>query len=305
MSKFSLYEQNYDASKAYVVALLVNPKTGVIQLATTGYVKKTPLRSAPASARRLVPNLDECVLVDMDGSIVGIGEIDSVDDVGAKASGLPRAHTYDGVISTGEGTGSVLYSALAALNKLRLEGLPEDGAMGSYGIDKSSEGISSYRCYGEEYASRTPSASRWWDSANSKHCMTVRATLKHASFGDCVVDAYYYKRAVELGIVAAIAKGTHRGEDAFGANAGAVFGLAGQNSAKRLVGANWGRMRASSGSDRLLGSVIEILRSEGELSAGDEKSMVGRFEQGIDEPPTRNAKDCDGAVVTGFKRRQA
>lgn len=63
MSKFSLYEQNYDASKAYVVALLVNPKTGVIQLATTGYVKKTPLRSAPASARRLVPNLDECVLV--------------------------------------------------------------------------------------------------------------------------------------------------------------------------------------------------------------------------------------------------
>jgi hypothetical protein len=64
-------------------------------------------------------------------------------------------------------------------------------------------------------------------------------------------------------------------------------------------------MRASSGSDRLLGSVIEILRSEGELSAGDERSMARRFEHGIDEPPTRNAKDCDGAVVTGFKRRQA
>ena len=282
MSKFSLYEQNYDASKAYVVALLVNPKTGVIQLATTGYVKKTPLRSAPASARRLVPNLDECVLVDMDGSIVGIGEIDSVDDVGAKASGLPRAHTYDGVISTGEGTGSVLYSALAALNKLRLEGLPEDGAMGGYGIDKSSEGISSYRCYGEEYASRTPSASKWWDSANSKHGMTVRATLKHPSFGDCVVDAYYYKRAVELGIVAAIANGTHRGEDAFGSGSDKVFRLAGDVSAKRLVGANWGRMGALKGSERLLGCVISIIRSGAGLSTEDEASMRRRFSSGTD-----------------------
>lgn len=160
-----------------IFALLVNPRDGRPYCA---------VGSIDAGA---------VTLVNVDGQRVGGGYLDTEASSkyvsSAVATGLPRAHTPDGVTGKGGGLGTLLYTGLCARAHLgAIDALDLPKWMAGYGGD----GISS------ETSTRTAQADAWWLRARERFGLAEVVTgCDHSDFdGEVAVSERAAKAALSI-----------------------------------------------------------------------------------------------------------
>ena len=249
--------------------------------------------------------------VDPRGNTVGEGYFDTSTDMSTDLTGLTRAHTAQGVEQQRAGYGASLYTAINLCAHLFYSGVLTSSVTGKPAPGSIGDGISSYHC--NNTWSRSPEAIAWWANANTQHCMTKRMIAypgEHDGVtsvtGTCYVDAYYYDRAKQLGLVLLEATEPVPFE-AMKDPSSLVgkFSVPGPASARNIEKANWGAMATACGKEEtrsLLKALSSILASQKMAWTASYKIAVDKIESGGSSPPVRIAppSECEGRLVESF-----
>ncbi len=249
--------------------------------------------------------------VDPRGSSVGEGYFDISTDMSTDLTGLTRAHTAQGVQQQTEGYGASLYTAINLCAHLFYSGVLTSDVTGKPAPGSIGDGISSYHC--NNTWSRSPEAIAWWGNANTRHCMTKRMIAYPGDrdgvtsvTGTCYVDAYYYDRAKQLGLVLleatepVLVKTMKDPSSLVG-----KFSAPGSVSAGNIYKANWGAMATACGKEEtrsMLKAFSSILVSQNMSSLASFKIAISKIASGMDSPPARIAatSECEDRLVKGF-----
>ena len=249
-------------------------------------------------------------VVSPDGQTMGAGYFERYyGDLSSNLTGLTRAHTAQGVDQKSAGYGTSLYTAINLCAHLFYNGILSSSNRSKVPTTIG-DGISSYHC--EDRWSRSDEAREWWQSANTKHCMTKRLIAKPGNHpgvtgdtGYCRVDAYYYDRAKQLGLV--LLEATEPIEYGSLDNPASLVGklkVPSKASARNIVGADWGGMARECGEAEtmaLLSAFAQILKSQKLATKADVEGAAGRLASKVSTPPKPAKKKCVGGIVRSFK----
>ena len=249
-------------------------------------------------------------VVSPDGQTMGAGYFERYyGDLSSDLTGLTRAHTAQGVDQKSAGYGTSLYTAINLCAHLFYSGILSSSNRSKVPTTIG-DGISSYHC--EDRWSRSEEAREWWQSANTKHCMTKRLIAKPGSHsgvtgdtGYCRVDAYYYDRAKQLGLV--LLEAMEPIEYGSLDNPASLVGklkVPSKASARNIVGADWGGMAKECGEAEtmaLLLAFAQILKSQKLATKADIEDAAGRLASKVSTPPKPAKKKCVGGIVRSFK----
>jgi uncharacterized protein YjbI with pentapeptide repeats len=279
------------ATKRLLLGFVLNPKNGRVVAATL---------EAEENVRVVSP----------DGKTMGEGYFErEYSDLSSNLTGLTRAHTAQGVKQQSAGYGTSLYTAINLCAHLFYNGILSRSNTRK-GPAVVGDGISSYHC--EDVYSRSEDAREWWKSANAKHCMTKRLIAKPGvhpgvtyDTGYCRVDAYYYDRAKQLGLVLLEATDLIP-YDSVGNPASLVGKLKvpSRASARNIVGADWGGMARECGEAEtmaLLSAFAHILKSQKLATKADIEDAAARLSSKVSTPPERVQRKCRGGIVKKFE----
>jgi hypothetical protein len=149
-------------------ALVVNPRGGLLYecyLSSTGHV----------SAHSLINN-------EKVGSGYFNDNINNKYGMSSLATGLPRVHTPSGVVTSGIGLGTVLYTALCTASHLRYENVLE------FEADVDGDGISS------QPGTRSREAEAWWTAAKERYGLASEVSGDvEASFSKTISSGYQHE----------------------------------------------------------------------------------------------------------------